>query len=189
LQEREFERLGSNKTQHIDVRVIAATNRDLRVALEDGTFREDLYYRLNVIEVKVPALRERGADLALLVRHFLLKFGRSAAGDALPLSPDAWAALQGYAFPGNVRELENILERACTLCESGVIGVDDLQLPSAPTSPAFGELQEWLDHLERDRILAAIAQTGGNKTKAARVLGISFRALRYRLTRLGIGSD
>ena len=82
-----------------------------------------------------------------------------------------------------------LLERACTLCESGVIGVEDLQLPSAPTSPAFGELQEWLDHLERDRILAAIAQTGGNKTKAARVLGISFRALRYRLSRLGIGME
>ena len=119
----------------------------------------------------------------------LLKFGRSVASDALPLSPEALAALQGYAFPGNVRELENILERACTLCESGVIGVEDLQLPSAPASPAFGELQEWLDHLERDRILAAIAQTGGNKTKAARVLGISFRALRYRLTRLGIGIE
>lgn len=189
IQEKRIRRVGAAQESAVDCRVLSATNRDLAKLVAAGSFRQDLYYRLNVIEVKVPALRERGEDLALLVRHFLLKFGRSVAGDALPLAPDAWAALQGYAFPGNVRELENILERACTLCESGVIGVEDLQLPSAPTSPAFGELQEWLDHLERDRILAAIAQTGGNKTKAARVLGISFRALRYRLSRLGIGIE
>jgi two-component system response regulator PilR (NtrC family) len=189
IQEKRIRRVGAAQESAVDCRVLSATNRDLAKLVATGSFRQDLYYRLNVIEVKVPALRERGEDLALLVRHFLLKFGRAVAGDALPLSPDAWAALQGYAFPGNVRELENVLERACTLCESGVIGVEDLQLPEAPTSRAFGELQEWLDHLERDRILAAIAQTGGNKTKAARVLGISFRALRYRLTRLGIASE
>jgi two-component system nitrogen regulation response regulator GlnG len=126
VQEKRIRRVGAAQESAIDCRVLSATNRDLAKLVATGSFRQDLYYRLNVIEVKVPALRERGEDLALLVRHFLLKFGRSAAGDALPLSPDAWAALQGYAFPGNVRQLENICHWLTVMAPAQVIESKDL---------------------------------------------------------------
>ena len=151
-----------------------------------GLFRQDLYYRINVIEVKVPPLRERAEDIEPLAQYFLARLGQAQA--PLPLSAPAWAALRAYAFPGNVRELENILERACALCDAGTIEVADLLLPSLPVAagPPAGELQPWLDELERRRILEALEQTRWNKTQAAKLLGISFRALRYRLDRLGL---
>ena len=186
IQEKRIRRVGAAREQAVDCRILSATHKDLAKLVAAGTFRQDLYYRINVIEVKVPALRERPEDIEALARHFLSAYGMDERGPQFALSPPAWAALRAYPFPGNVRELENILERAATLCESDEIGVDDLQLPDTEQAPPSAELQSWLDQQERQRILDALAQTRGNKTRAAQRLGITFRALRYRLGRLGL---
>lgn len=186
IQEKRIRRVGAAREQAVDCRILSATHKDLAKLVAAGTFRQDLYYRINVIEVKVPALRERPEDIEALVRHFLSAYGMDERGPQFQLSPSARAALRAYPFPGNVRELENILERAATLCESDEIGVDDLQLPDTEQAPPSAELQSWLDQQERQRILDALAQTRGNKTRAAQRLGITFRALRYRLGRLGL---
>ena len=193
IQEKKVRKVGSTGEENVDVRIISATHRHLADAVKDGKFRQDLYYRLNVIELRMPALREMRDDIAVLAGEILRKsVVDSDAGKRPVLSPAAIAALRDYQFPGNVRELENILERALALCSSDNIEADDLQL--AP--PALGEaasldrsglpLQEHLDRVEKDAILKALEQTRFNRTAAAKLLGITFRALRYRMERLGI---
>ncbi|HEV8519536.1 MAG TPA: sigma-54 dependent transcriptional regulator [Burkholderiales bacterium] len=195
IQEKKVRKVGSTGEENVDVRIISATHHHLADAVKDGKFRQDLYYRLNVIELRMPALREMREDIPALACEILRK---SAAGDnagALPaLSPAALAALQEYQFPGNVRELENILERAVALCADAQIQKDDLQLtPPAATDAeiAAGDLsglplQEHLDRVEKEAILRALEKTRYNRTAAAKLLGITFRALRYRMERLGI---
>ena len=193
IQEKKVRKVGSTSEENVDVRIISATHRHLGDAVRDGKFRQDLYYRLNVIELRMPALREMRDDIAVLAREILRKsVGEDGSGAAPGLSVGAVAALRDYQFPGNVRELENILERALALCAGDQIDVDDLQL----TAPAAGDavpvdrsglpLQEHLDSVEKEAILKALEQTRFNRTAAAKLLGITFRALRYRMERLGI---
>ncbi|MBZ5675227.1 MAG: sigma-54 dependent transcriptional regulator [Acidobacteriia bacterium] len=186
LQEREFERLGSNKTQHTDVRVIAATNVDLRAALEQGTFREDLYYRLNVVPMNIPPLRERKEDIPYLVEHFAKKFGGE-------ISEGAMERLMSYHWPGNVRELENVVERSVLLAQGPRVEPSDVKIDTAPrraTAAAGGDhfLPEGmtLDEYEQSVIREALKRANGNKSQAARLLGLTRNALRYRLAQMGI---
>jgi DNA-binding NtrC family response regulator len=186
LQEREFERLGSNKTQQTDVRVIAATNVDLRAALEQGTFREDLYYRLNVVPMNIPPLRERKEDIPYLVDHFVKKFGGEISEGALD-------RLVSYHWPGNVRELENVIERSILLAKGPRVEADDVKIESgigrarpAFTTDAFLPEGMTLDQYEQSIIREALKRANGNKSQAARLLGLTRNALRYRLTQMGI---
>ena len=186
LQEREFERLGSNKTQQTDVRVIAATNVDLRAALEQGTFREDLYYRLNVVPMNIPPLRERKEDIPYLVDHFVKKFGGE-------ISEVALERLVSYHWPGNVRELENVIERSILLAKGPRVEADDIKIESgvgrarpAFTTEAFLPEGLTLDQYEQSIIREALKRANGNKSQAARLLGLTRNALRYRLTQMGI---
>jgi two-component system response regulator PilR (NtrC family) len=184
LQDREFERLGSNKTMHTDVRVIAATNVDLRAALEQGTFREDLYYRLNVVPINIPPLRERKEDIPFLAGHFAQKFGGR-------ISEAAIERLTAYHWPGNVRELENVLERSILLAPSPQLEAPDLRIEAtrAPRpAEATGFLPEGmtLDQYEQAILREAIKRANGNKSQAARLLGLTRNALRYRLAQMGI---
>jgi len=194
LQEREFERLGSNKTQHIDVRVIAATNRDLRAALEDGTFREDLYYRLNVVPIEIPPLRERKEDIPYLAHHFVEKLGAEMGGNVTGVTEAAIDKLQQYSWPGNVRELENVIERSIVMALGEKLDVNDVRLDMnlRPRHIPGGEpvLPEGmsLDTFEQELIKNTLKRAEGNKSQAARMLGITRNALRYRLTQMGIES-
>ena len=188
IQEKKVRRVGGVTEEAVDVRLISASHQDLQAAVSQGRFRQDLFYRLNVIEIHMPALRERREDVAALAAYLL---ARLCQGGAIPaLSDAALAALAEYDYPGNVRELENILERALALCEGGRIEADDLNLtpqPGGADSPARGmALQDHLDAVERQSILEALRQTGNNKTAAARLLGVTFRSLRYRMERLRI---
>jgi len=195
IQEKAVRPVGGQSEVAVDVRILSATHKDLAALVEEGRFRQDLYYRINVIQLRVPPLRERREDVAALVKHFLERINGDG-DDRIDLAPDAWAALETYPFPGNVRELENILERALTLCEGDLITAADLQLPEVGHDPATppiitpppGEfaLDDYLGDLERGMILKALEQTRYNKTAAAKVLGISFRALRYKLKKLEI---
>jgi DNA-binding NtrC family response regulator len=186
LQEREFERLGSNKTQHTDVRVIAATNVDLRAALEQGTFREDLYYRLNVVPMNIPPLRERKDDIPYLVEHFAKKYGGE-------ISEGALERLMSYHWPGNVRELENVIERSILLAQRPRVEAEDIKIetgaararPSISTD-AFLPEGMTLDQYEQSIIREALKRADGNKSQAARLLGLTRNALRYRLAQMGI---
>ncbi|HET8549963.1 MAG TPA: sigma-54 dependent transcriptional regulator [Bryobacteraceae bacterium] len=192
LQEREFERLGSNVTRRIDVRLIAATNVDLRAALENGTFREDLYYRLNVVPINIPPLRERREDIPFLAEHFAAKL-RDVAGRDVRVGDDAVAKLMQYDWPGNVRELENVLERSVVLSAADALFAADIRLDTAPRSPAGNSGQFLpagmsLDAYEQSIIREALRRAEGNKSQAARLLGITRNALRYRLTQMGIES-
>jgi two-component system response regulator PilR (NtrC family) len=196
IQEKKVRKVGSTGEEAVDVRVISATHRDLGEQVKDGKFRQDLYYRLNVIELKMPALREMREDVPLLVEALLARQAAASGGRALRLSAAALERLAGYDFPGNVRELENILERALALTTGAEIRAEDLQLaparvvpPAAPAVMASLPLQERLDAVERQAILAALEQTRYNRTAAAKVLGITFRALRYRMERLGIKEE
>jgi two-component system, NtrC family, response regulator PilR len=188
IQEKKVRQVGNTQEEAVDVRIICATHRNLRECVDKGSFRQDLYYRLNVIELHMPALRERSEDIPLLVDSVLQRLG----GSAPTFSEEALTALRGYSFPGNVRELENIVERATALCSDGSIGADDLQL--APCAHIDGEhggrgsetLDDYLNRLERAAILEALEKTDFNRTAAARLLGVTFRSLRYRLERLGI---
>jgi DNA-binding NtrC family response regulator len=193
LQERELERLGSNKTRHIDVRVIAATNVDLRVALENGTFREDLYYRLNVLPINIPPLRERKEDIPYLAEHFVHKLGSEMGRNNCTISDDAMQRLISYDWPGNVRELENVIERSLVLCGGSKLSADDIKLDTMRTrqAPGAGFLPEGmnLDQYEQSIIREALRRANGNKSQAARFLGITRNALRYRLSQMGIESD
>ena len=188
IQEKKVRKVGSTAEEPVDVRIICATHRNLRECVEQGCFRQDLYYRLNVIELRIPPLRERREDIPGLVRCIL---SRICGEQAPALTEGAWAALEHYPFPGNVRELENILERATALCSGARIDVGDLQLMAEGGADLQGgrageTLDDYLNRVERQAIQEALEQTGGNRTAAARVLGISFRSLRYRLDRLGM---
>ena len=190
LQERELERLGSNKTKQVDVRVIAATNSDLRVALENGTFREDLYYRLNVLPINIPPLRERKVDIPYLAEHFVQKVSKEM-GRACRISDDALEKMMAYDWPGNVRELQNAIERSILLCSGDVLNAADVRLDAARTKPA-GTMSNFLpegmnlDQYEQSIIREALRRASGNKSHAARLLGITRNALRYRLSQMGI---
>ncbi len=193
LQEREFERLGGTKTVKVDVRLVAATNRDLRAALEEGTFREDLYYRLNVVPINIPPLRDHKEDVPALAALFLRKFAESSGKEILEISPAAMERLMLFHWPGNVRELENVMERAVALSPGPVLEPRDILIDemaqksadSAPFLPAGMTLEQWEDEMIRE----AMRRAGGNKSQAARLLGLSRNALRYRLSKLGIPDE
>jgi DNA-binding NtrC family response regulator len=191
LQEREFERLGSNQTRHIDVRVIAATNQDLRAALEQGTFREDLYYRLNVVPINIIPLRERRQDITFLAEHFLHKYAEEMGNNITAITPAAMSKLAEYHWPGNVRELENIIERSVVMCTGSVLDAADIKLDNAPRPrSAGGDFSlppgMTLDQYEQELIREALKRADGNKSQAARALGLTRNALRYRLTQMGL---
>ena len=187
LQEREFEALGSERTQRVDVRVIAATNRDLRQMVADGRFQEDLYYRLNVIPIHIPPLRERREDVAVLVDHFIAKHAQRAGKRVDGMGPGVLEALQAADWPGNVRELENTVERAVVLSPSPVIGSDVVRIlgvtTAAPASLPSLNLRQNLDWAERETVRRALSSSGGVKKDAAEVMGISQRALSYYLAK------
>jgi DNA-binding NtrC family response regulator len=194
LQEREFERLGSNVTRHIDVRVIAATNQDLRAALEQGTFREDLYYRLNVVPLNIPPLRERKEDIPFLAGHFVQKLSPDTGGRVDSLTDAAIDKLMAYHWPGNVRELENVIERSLVMASGTKLDAADIKLEMAPRArgqsdehPFLPEGQT-LDEYEQEIIREALRRADGNKSQAARLLGLTRNALRYRLTQMGLES-
>jgi DNA-binding NtrC family response regulator len=193
LQEREFERLGSNVTRHIDVRVIAATNQDLRAALEQGTFREDLYYRLNVVPMNIPPLRERKEDIPFLAQHFIAKLGPDTGNRVQSITDMAIARLMEYHWPGNVRELENVIERSLVMCTGTELDAADIKLETAAPArhqgaPAFLPEGMSLDQYEQDLIREALRRADGNKSQAARLLGLTRNALRYRLSQMGLES-
>ena len=188
IQEKKVRPVGASQEETVDVRILSATHRNLSAMVAEGDFREDLYYRINVIELNVPALRERGDDVLLLAEHILKKLNGTAA-----LHEDARNELLTYAFPGNVRELENMLERAVTLCATGLITPTDLHMrdtqekPTAAASAATGgKLGEQVEDVQRQAIVEALEKTRYNKTAAAKLLGLSFRQLRYRIKKLGI---
>jgi two-component system response regulator PilR (NtrC family) len=184
IQEKAVRPVGEQSEVGVDVRILSATHKNLSQLVAEGKFREDLFYRVNVIELRVPALRERPEDVRELAETILRRLGRRMKLTPPVLGPDALAALETYNFPGNVRELENILERAITLTTSGEVSVRDIQLRSAQQpGPALGD---HLEDIEREAIVKALEQTRYNKTAAAKVLGMSFRALRYRIKKLGI---
>ena len=220
IQERAVRQIGSQTETPVDVRILSATHQDLAQLVENGEFRQDLYYRVNVIEMRMPSLRERAEDIAELAEHVLERLDQGQGAKRHRLSKSASIALESYPFPGNVRELENVLERALTLCEGSTITPEDLLLPDevlhipstqaksvaaagAVDAPADGGgdsvvpgasipkpteagLETYLEELERDAITKALEATRYNKTAAAEKLGISFRALRYRLKKLGL---
>ena len=193
LQEREFERLGSNKTLHIDVRVVAATNQDLRAALEQGTFREDLYYRLNVVPIDIPPLRERREDIPWLADHFVKKLAPDAGAQVEGITPRAVQRLEEYAWPGNVRELENVIERSLVMARGTMLDAEDIRLESSrPFKAVAGDFAlpsgMTLDQYEQEIIRQALKKADGNKSQAARLLGLTRNALRYRLGQMGMES-
>ena len=188
IQEKKIRKVGSTVEEAVDVRIISATHRLLSDCVDAGTFRQDLYYRVNVIELKMPPLREREEDIEPLVEALLV---RICGAHPPQLEAQALAALQAYSFPGNVRELENILERATALCNNATVNLDDLQLaPEKAASGSVGRedetLDDYINRVERQAILDALAKTAFNRTAAARLLGVTFRSLRYRIERLGI---
>jgi DNA-binding NtrC family response regulator len=194
LQEREFERLGGTRTIKVDVRLIAATNRDLREALEQGTFREDLYYRLNVVPIDIAPLRQRKEDIPDLVNLFIARFAGDSGKPIDGITPEAMQILVTYHWPGNVRELQNIIERACALAKGVILKVDDIHLDSRPARAVNGAnnflpegmtLEQWEDEMIRE----SLRRANGNKSQAARLLGLSRNALRYRLSKIGIADE
>jgi DNA-binding NtrC family response regulator len=191
LQEREFERLGGTRTVKVDVRLIAATNRDLRAALEEGTFREDLYYRLNVVPIDIAPLRERKEDIPDLANLFLARFAKDSGRDLRGISPAAMQILLGHYWPGNVRELQNVIERASALAGGPLLEAGDIQL-DLPRNRGGVAVDRFLpegmtlDHWEDEMIREALKRANGNKSQAARLLGLSRNALRYRLSKIGI---
>jgi len=198
IQERSVRPVGAQSEVKVDVRILSATHKDLHSLVQQGRFRQDLYYRLNVIELHIPPLRERAEDIPLLANHVLARLAASLGMKVPHLSDDAMTVLRRYRFPGNVRELENVLERALTLCNGDEISAPDLHLPASAMSDeetigdqsfeSGGEhsLDDYLEQVERQAIESALNKTNQNKTAAAKLLGISFRALRYKLEKLGI---
>ena len=187
LQEREFEPLGSERTQKVDVRVIAATNRDLRQMVSDGRFQEDLYYRLNVIPIHIPPLRERREDVPVLVEHFVQKHAQRAGKRITGLAPGVVEGLQASDWPGNVRELENTVERAVVLSPTAVIEPSAVRVLGAPSAAVSGlpsmNLRQNIDWTERETVRRALDSSGGVKKDAAELMGISQRALSYYLAK------
>jgi DNA-binding NtrC family response regulator len=194
LQEREFERLGGTRTIKVDVRLVAATNRDLRAALEQGTFREDLYYRLNVVPIDIAPLRERKEDIPELVTLFVARFAEDSCKPVEGVSPEAMRILVDYHWPGNVRELQNIVERSSALAKGNVLQADDIHLdvrPAKATNGGHGFLPEGMtiEQWEDEMVKEALRRANGNKSQAARLLGLSRNALRYRLSKIGIADE
>jgi DNA-binding NtrC family response regulator len=192
LQERQFERLGSNLTRNVDVRVIAATNVDLRAALEEGRFREDLYYRLNVVPIGIPPLRQRREDIPFLALHFFTKLSKELESRAREISPAAIDKLLEHSWPGNVRELENTIERSLVLASGETLQPGDMRIEeargvhvAAQEAPLLPE-GETLEHWEQTMIREALRRANGNKSQAARMLGLTRNALRYRLGQMGM---
>jgi two-component system response regulator PilR (NtrC family) len=206
IQEKAVRPIGARQEVPVDVRILSATHKNLARLVEQGAFRQDLFYRINVIEVRVPPLRDRRSDIPQLAARFLDRIAADFGVDRPTLSPRAMAALDEHDFPGNVRELENVLERAVALCEKGVIEVEDLRLmpkgasqaaapvpvatptgaPPDPSTLTGSSLVDYVENLEREAIVKALQETRYNKTAAAKKLGITFRALRYKLKKLGI---
>ena len=194
LQEREFERLGGTKTVKVDVRLIAATNRDLREALEQGTFREDLYYRLNVVPIDIAPLRERKEDIPDLVNLFVSRFAGEAGKVIEGITPQAMQMLVNYHWPGNVRELQNIVERASALSKGPQLEASDIHIDERPSksgngAPGFLPEGMTLEQWEDEMVQEALRRANGNKSQAARLLGLSRNALRYRLSKIGIADE
>ncbi len=196
LQERQFERLGSNVTRNVDVRIVAATNVDLRAALEQGRFREDLYYRLNVVPISVPPLRERREDIPFLAMAFVRKLGTELGSPVKEISPAAMDRLLAHPWPGNVRELENTVERSLVLASAEILQPADIRIEAPRSSLPSASAQqqpllpegETLEHWEQMMIREALRRANGNKSQAARILGLTRNALRYRLSQMGLDS-
>ena len=192
LQERSFERVGGNETVQVDSRLISATNRDLEACIREGTFREDLYYRLNVVTVNLPALRERRGDILPLVEHFLARYAQENAKPIEGVSKEAMDLLVRYAYPGNVRELQNVVERAVVMARGDLITSRDLPEALGGEAPQEGEqagsrsLPDQVESLERGAILEALEEAGGVQSRAAAILGITERNLRYKLKKYGL---
>jgi len=199
IQEKRVRKVGATQEDPVDVRLISATHQDLAAGVESGSFRQDLYYRLNVIELKMPPLREHREDIELIAAAILARLAAQSGAAPAVLSAAALQELRGYDFPGNIRELENILERATALSGSSEVGLEDLRLrlgagEEAPAGAHAGAragmldlpLPDYLDRIEREAILNALTQTRFNRTAAAKILGVTFRTLRYRMQRLGI---
>ncbi len=194
IQEKKVRPIGASRETSVDVRILSATHKDLGSLVEQGNFRQDLYYRINVIEIPVPALRDRLEDLPVLIDHIMGRLAKQNRQPAPRLSSDAISQLQQYHFPGNVRELENILERAFALCENGIVEHQDLgitpsgELQNKNIVQKKGELplETYLANIEKEAIQTALMETRNNKTAAAELLGMSFRSLRYRLKKLGL---
>ncbi len=200
LQERKVRSVGASVEVAVDVRVVAATNRNVEDDVKAGRFRQDLYYRLNVIRVEVPPLRDRREDIRPLADHFLRQWAAEQGKDINVISPDALRALDAYAFPGNVRELENVIERAVALAKGPTIGLGDLPpelagAASQPTPALVGlpdegcNLDDVMGEVERRLVLQALERTGGVRTQAAKLLGVTLRSLRYRLQKHAIGDE
>jgi two-component system response regulator PilR (NtrC family) len=208
LQERSFTPVGGQALVAVDVRIVAATNRDLEAEVAAGSFREDLFYRLNVIRLELPPLRERTDDLPVLVDHFLARFAESLHRPTCKLSPSAMRRLFAHSFPGNIRELENIIEHAVALAESDIIREDDLPLDMRNGAPGSGaptarnlvvgpevdwmqggssNLDAELEAIEKRLLEEALRRAGGVRKKAAEILGINYRSLRHRLSKYGFG--
>jgi two-component system response regulator PilR (NtrC family) len=198
VQEKTVRPIGESREETIDVRILSATHKNLADLVAQGQFREDLFYRINVIELRVPSLRERAGDIPEIADAVLQRLGRRTNTEAPQLAPEALELLQSYSFPGNVRELENVLERALTLCVDSTITTEHIKLRGTPRpmpaeTPSFTDSEEHnsalgdkLEDMERDAIVKALEKTRYNKTAAAKLLGMSFRALRYRVKKLGI---
>lgn len=207
IQEKALRPVGGQEEIRTDVRILCATHKSLEQEVSAGRFRQDLFYRLNVIQLHVPPLRERTEDIPLLARHLLEKLASAVNFPTPQLTPAALERLSEYPFPGNVRELENILERTFTLCESDIIDDADLHLPgtAAPRiknerepggetdhrarCSEYPSLDDYLQEIEKDILCSTLEEAKWNKTQAAKKLGISFRSLRYRLRKLGLDSD
>ncbi|MCP1650731.1 sigma-54-dependent transcriptional regulator [Pseudomonas nitroreducens] len=194
IQEKAVRAVGGQQEVAVDVRILCATHKDLAAEVAAGRFRQDLYYRLNVIELRVPPLRERREDIPLLTDRVLKRLAGDSGLAAASVSADALEKLKSYRFPGNVRELENMLERAYTLCEDDVIQPHDLRLAETSTADSGGDaslaqidnLEDYLEDIERKLIMQALEETRWNRTAAAQRLGLTFRSMRYRLKKLGI---
>jgi DNA-binding NtrC family response regulator len=183
----EFRRVGGNKAMNVDVRLIAATNKDLAGMIKKGVFREDLYYRLNVINIVLPPLRERKEDIPELARHFLAKYAKKLSKTIAEISPDARELLAGYHWPGNVRELENVIERAVILCESETLDAGDLSIPSPAIVAELGTNPS-LEEMEKNYILRVLKEANGNQSKASQLLGIDRKTLYLKLKKYGISA-
>jgi two-component system response regulator PilR (NtrC family) len=207
IQEKAVRPIGGRDEIPVDVRLLSATHKNLAALVDEGQFRQDLFYRINVIELRVPPLRERRGDVPALAQFILAQLAAESGGTVGRLQPAALAALEEYEFPGNVRELENILERAMAMSDGETIEAADLMLPqrlaraapngNAPVAPVAeaapvaaaqnpGGLEDYISNIERDAIVKALEESRYNKTAAAKKLGITFRALRYKLKKLGI---
>lgn len=197
IQERAVRPVGSHDELPIDCRILSATHQDLKSLVDKGKFREDLYYRINVIDLYVPPLRSRLEDIAPLVEHILKQIAERNSIATPEVEPGLFSVLSSYPFPGNIRELENVLERAIALGTGNTITVNSLNLPTSPDKPAASDfkpsesesLDEFLQRIETELILKALQESGNNKTRAAEALGISFRSFRYKLKKLSLSND